>query len=242
MNRSLGLSIVDLISNGTISPQQGATLWAMVDEGHSFVVVAIPRFAGKSTLMDAVLGLTKPDFPIHRLSGKELEMERLKRDAKGGYLVVGEFSQAPVKTYIWGSPVRKVFDTLTAGYSLAAALHASGLQETFSVICEGNGVSDEHASLVKFMLYIRRFGEGDEDFWRRLSGIYEIDDVSGGKPTARLLHGWDEAKDQFYQAETSQLIKDSVEEITRRELILLDAVECAKTDPTDIAETIAKFY
>ena len=242
MNGPLGLSIIDLISNGTISPQQGATLWAMVDEGHSFIVVAIPRFAGKSTVMDAVLELTKPDCLIHRLSGKELEMERLKRDAKGGYLVVGEFSQAPVKTYIWGSPVRKVFDTLTAGYSLAAALHASGLQEAFSVICEGNGVSDEHASLVKFMLYIRRFGEGDESFWRRLAGIYEIDDVSGGNPMARLLHGWDETKDQFYQAQTSQLIKDSVEGIARRELILLDAVKCAKTGSANIARMISEFH
>jgi hypothetical protein len=94
------MSIVDLISNGTISPQQGATLWGIVDGGHSFIVVAT-CFVGKSTVMDAVLGLTKPNCLIHCLSGKELEMEQLKRDAKGGYFVVGEFSRLPLK-HIFG--------------------------------------------------------------------------------------------------------------------------------------------
>mgnify|MGYP004233726185 CR=1 FL=1 len=61
-------------------------------------------------------------------------MDKLKNAATGGYLVVGEFSKAPVPHYIWGAHVRLVFDTLSVGYSLATALHASGLEETFDVI------------------------------------------------------------------------------------------------------------
>ena len=63
------LSIADLIANGTLSAEQAATLWAMVEERRSFVVVAIPRFAGKTTTTNTILGLLSTDVPVHRLSG-----------------------------------------------------------------------------------------------------------------------------------------------------------------------------
>ena len=86
------LSIAGLIANGTLSAEQAATLWAMVEEQHSFVVVAIPRLAGKSTTMNAILGLLSPAVPVHRLSGDEAEMAKLKEEAKGGYLVASEMA------------------------------------------------------------------------------------------------------------------------------------------------------
>jgi len=132
------VTIVDLIRNRTLTAQMSATLWAAVDRGLSLVVVAIPRFAGKTTTTNAVLSLLRPDVLVHHLSGEETEMDSLKDAAGGGYLVVGEFSQAPTCHFIWGAPVQRVFDTLTAGYSLATALHAPGLEETFDVICQGN--------------------------------------------------------------------------------------------------------
>ena len=118
------LSIADLIANGTLSADQAATLWAMVEEQHSFVVVAIPRLAGKSTTMDAILGLLSPTVPVHRLSGDEAEMARLKAEAKGGYLIASEISPGPVHDYLWGAPVLRLFDTLTFGSSLPTAMAA----------------------------------------------------------------------------------------------------------------------
>ena len=238
---SSGLSIADLIANGTLSAEQAATLWAMVEERHSFVVVAIPRFAGKSTTMDAVLGLLTADVPVHRLSGDEAEMDRLKQQATGGYLVVGEFSEAPVAHYIWGAPVRRVFDTLTAGYSLATALHAPSLDEAFDAICKGNGVSDEAVSRIDFMLYIRRFGDDEDTFWRRLAEIHEIDSVSGGRPSGRLLHRWDEAGDRFDAVESSRSLMADAADLARRASLLRELISSGRTSPDHVAKLVADY-
>jgi len=56
-NQSQVPTILDLIANGTMSAEMAATLWATVDEGRSFVVVAIPRLAGKSTVANAIGGI-----------------------------------------------------------------------------------------------------------------------------------------------------------------------------------------
>ena len=118
------VTIIDLIRNGTLTAEMAATLWAAVDRGLSLVVVAIPRLAGKTTTTDALMSLLPPEVPVHYLSGEEAEMDSLKKAATGGYLVVGEFSPGGIPCYIWGAPVRRVFDTMTGGYSLAVALLA----------------------------------------------------------------------------------------------------------------------
>ena len=234
-------TILDLIRNGTLSPEMAATLWAAMDERHSIVTVAIPRFAGKTTMTNAILSLLPPEVSIHRLNGDEAEMDRLKEAATGGYLVVGEFSQAPVPTYIWGAPVRRVFDTLTAGYSLAVALHAPGLQETFDAICRGNGITDDQASRIGLMLYIRLFGDDPYTFWRRLAEVHEIDRVEGGRPIGRLLQRWVEGEDRFESVETPQRIQASAQDMAIRAALLNDMVESGRTTAPDLARMVAEY-
>ncbi len=237
LNQGQVPTILDLIANDTMSAEMAATLWATVDEGRSFVVVAIPRLAGKSTVGNAMLALLPPEVPVHRLSGEEDEINRLKVEAAGGYLVVGEFSQAPVPTYIWGSPVRRVFDTLTAGYSLATALHAPGFQETFEAICQGNGVTDERASTIGLMVYLRRFGE-DPEFWRRTAEIHEVDGVEGGVAHGRLLHRWVEEEDRFELVERPTTIRAS--DLEARAARLNERVASGHTSADDVARMVAE--
>ncbi|HWO72088.1 MAG TPA: hypothetical protein VNN21_00855, partial [Dehalococcoidia bacterium] len=90
------ITIADLVANGTMNAEMAAILWAAVDEQKSFLTVAIPRFAGKTTTSNAVLALRPPDMPIHHVAGEPEVMERLKRERRGGYLVVAEFAYAPV--------------------------------------------------------------------------------------------------------------------------------------------------
>ena len=236
-NQSQAPTILDLIVNGTMSAEMAATLWATVDEGRSFVVAAIPRLAGKSTVGNAALAMLPPDVPVHRLSGEEEEMGRLKDDATGGYLVVGEFSQGPVPGYIWGSPVRRVFDTMTAGYSLATTLHAPGLTETFGEICQGCGVTDERASNIGLMVYLLRFGD-DPDFWRRAAEIHEVDDVEGGVPRGRLLHRWVEEDDRFEVVERPRTIRAN--DLEARTARLNAQVESRRTTAEDVARMVAE--
>lgn len=235
------LTILSLIANNTLSSEVAATLWAAVERRLSFVVVAIPRLAGKTTLLNAMLGLLPPHVPVHRLSGEEEEMARLKSAATGGYLVVGEFSQAPVPTYIWGPPVRRVFDTMSAGYSLATALHAPGLDETFDVICRGNGVGDEAASGINFVLYVRRFGDEPENFWRRLAEVHEVERVEGGRPRGRLLHRWQEQGDRFESVERPRLLQADPEELRERATRLGQLAASGRAALSDVGELIAQW-
>ncbi len=235
-------TILDLIRNGTMSAEMAATLWAAVDQRLSFVTVAIPRLAGKTTTTNAILALLPPDVPVHRLSGDEAEMVRLKKAATGGYLVVGEFAQAPVPTYIWGAPVRRIFDTMTAGYSLAVALHAPSLQETFDAICLGNGVTDEQASRIGMMLYIRRFGEDPATFWRRLSEVHEIDHVQAGRPAGRLLYRWVEKDDRFELVNAPRKVNASPVELAARMALLREMVDARRTTAADVASMVAEYH
>lgn len=235
-------TILDLIRNGTMSADMAATLWAAVDQRLSFVTVAIPRLAGKTTVTNAILALLPPDVPVHRLSGQEEEMLRLRRAATGGYLVVGEFSQAPVPTYIWGAPVRRVFDTMMAGYSLAVALHAPSLQETFDAICLGNGITDEQASRMGMMLYIRRFGDDPATFWRRLAEVNEVEGVQRGRPAGRLLHRWVESEDRFEVVEAPRKVQATPAELAARSARLRKMVEAGHTTAADVARMVVEHH
>jgi len=235
-------TILDLIGNGTLSARMAATLWAAMDKGLSMVVVAVPRFAGKTTTTNGILSLLHPDVPVHRLSGDEAEMDRLKEAATGGYLVVGEFSQAPVSHYIWGAPVRRVFDTLTAGYSLATALHAPGLEEAFDVICQANGITDQQASRIDLMLYIRRFGDDLDNFWRRLAEVHEIDHVERGKPHGRLLYRWVEEEDRFEAVEQARFLQGQANEVERRAALLEELARAGRTSSEDVGRLVSDYH
>ena len=45
-----GLTLADLVTNRTMSPEMAATLAAAAEERRSLLAVAIPRGAGKSTV------------------------------------------------------------------------------------------------------------------------------------------------------------------------------------------------
>ncbi|MCH7579902.1 MAG: hypothetical protein IIB22_06620 [Chloroflexi bacterium] len=235
------ITIAELVRNGTMSAEMAATLWAAVDEGRSFLTVAIPRFAGKSTLSNAVLALRPPDVPLHLVDGSPELMQRLTQERLGGYLVVAEFSQAPVPGYIWGEPVRRVFDTLGAGYSLQAALHAPGVEEAIRAVTEGNGVSDELASAFELVLYIERFGDDEESFWRRLAEVYEVDRVRGGRPEGRTLFRWQADADRFDTVEAPRGFALGLDEIEARAAVIADLVSSGHTTESDVAAAVAAY-
>ena len=235
------ITIAELVRNGTMSAEMAATLWAAVDEQRSFLTVAIPRFAGKSTVSNAVLALRPPEVPLHHVDGSPERMAALERDRLGGYLVVAEFSQAPVPDYIWGEPVRRVFETLAAGYSLQAALHAPGVDEAIAVVTEENGVSDELASAFDLVLYIERFGEDEDTFWRRLKHVYEVDRVVDGKPEGRLLFRWTADGDRFEGVEAPRGFARDGSEIESRAAVIAGLAEGGRTGAPDVAAALATY-
>ena len=81
------------------------------------------------------------------------------------------------------------------GYSLQTALHAPGVEAGMLEVTHGNGVSDEQASTFKLVIYIERFGYGYQSFSRRVTDLFEVEDVRTGVRDGRSLFRWREADD-----------------------------------------------
>ncbi len=235
------ITIAELVRNGTMSAEIAATLWAAVDQRASFLTVALPRLAGKTTTSNAVLTLKPPDVGLHHVVGDRDEMERLKRERLGGYLVVAEFSQAPVPGYIWGEPVRRVFDALSAGYSLQAALHAPSAEDGVLEVTAGNGVPDDQASALKLVIYIELYGNDPSSFWRRVVQLYEIERVENGRPVGRDLFRWRRDGDRFEQLAMPARFRTEANDLRRRASVIAALAESGKTTPADVAAAIEAF-
>lgn len=195
------LSLAHLIANRTLSAEMAATLAAAAKERRSLLFVAIPRMAGKSTVMQASLQYAPAGTPLHPLSTAAGNLG-IPAQGDGGYLVVSEISPAGFADYLWGADARAVFAALDRGFSLATALHASGVDEAFEVLTLGNGIPKEQAARIDLVVYIRSIGPWSRPSRRVVEEIAETDGVHAAG--ARLLHRWSESDDRFEVIQASQ--------------------------------------
>ncbi|TAK79863.1 MAG: hypothetical protein EPO16_01180, partial [Dehalococcoidia bacterium] len=111
------LTLANLVANRTLSPEMAATVAAAAEARLSMLFVAIPRWAGKSTLMQAALQHVPADTPLHQLSAAVEPDLGIPAARDGGYLVVSEVSPAGFAEYLWDADVRRVFAALGRGFS-----------------------------------------------------------------------------------------------------------------------------
>lgn len=197
------LTLTDLVGNRTLSPDMAVTLAAAVEERRSLLFVAIPRMAGKSTVMRAALQYAPTGMPLHILSASSGRGLGIPDAGDGGYLVVSEISPAGFDDYLWGADALRVFAAVGRGFSLVTALHAPGVEEAFEVITRYNGVPDNEAACIDLVVYIRSLGRWFDPQRRVVAAIHEINGVKSGRPDARLLHRWDERADRFEMVEAA---------------------------------------
>jgi len=192
------IGLPDLVRNRTMSPEIAATLAGVVEERRSFLVFAVPRLAGKTTVVEAMLARAGPDTPVRPVTGEPAEISRLRSGDGRGYVQIPEISTHPVRPgYIWGAAVRRVFGVLERGYALAAALHAPNAEEAFEQVSRGCEVPDDQASRIQLAVYLRSIGDWQAPTRRVVEAVHEVDGVRGGKPRLRALHTRDEAHDRF---------------------------------------------
>ena len=193
------LALDDLVANGTMSAEIASTLGATAHGRLSFLVVAVPRLAGKSTVLAAMLAQAPEAAPVTTFGDDGVDIDALAAASAGGYLVIPEISEYPVTAgYIWGAPVRGIFARIGAGVALAAALHAPGAEEAMEIVCRGNGVPDAQAARIAVVVYLRSLGrDWRQPTGRRVATVHEIGSVRDGRPGTRLLHRWDERTDRF---------------------------------------------
>lgn len=181
------VTLTDLVANHTMDEHIAALLWTIAEEKRSFVTAAVPRKAGKSTVLHAALQHVPQGTAVHALTGAIEEIKELAKAPDGGYLEVGEISTEPPSRYIWGEPVLALFEAVASGFSLATTLHAPGVNEVFRQICLDNGVTDASASVIEYVVHIELFGEDESSYWRRVSTVHEIRGVESGETAVHAV-------------------------------------------------------
>jgi hypothetical protein len=175
-----------------MSAEIAATLRDAVSARRSFLVMAVPRLAGKTTVTRAMLAELPRRTPVRAIGIDGDDIDTLLAEAAGGYIVIPEIAEGPwAPGYIRGAPVRRIFRGVGRGVSLATALHAPDPESAFEIICRDNAVPDADAAKISLVVYLRSLGTDWREPERRVvATIHAIDGVRDGVPQARLLHRW----------------------------------------------------
>jgi hypothetical protein len=193
-----GLRLDDLVANRTMSAEIAATLRDAARSHRSLLVLAIPRLAGKSTVLEAILEERPHSAPVRTLGRDGDDPAELVAASANGYVVIPEITQSgAMPGYVWGEPVRRIFAAAGGRVALAATLHADGPDDAFRQICGGCGVPDEDARKVSLVVYLRSIGAWEAPTRRVVQTVHALDGMSAGRPRTRLLHEWDEQHDRF---------------------------------------------
>ncbi len=185
------ITLTDMVANGSVTEEGADLLRRIAASGESFLVYALPRNAGKSTLTNAILAEVPADVPRHEFLGtREEVVERSADRERGGYLVVGEIGHRGRPGYLAGEEVERTFELVAAGYRLASSLHADSVAEVFDVLAR-NGISADAAAGVRYLVKVRGLGDLDDPSTRRV--VEHINEVTGfgiDGPAYSVLYQW----------------------------------------------------
>ena len=212
-------SIVELIRTGTLDAELAATLWVLIEGRVPLIVGALPRLAGKTTLLDALLMFLPRGVRTVELDGAMETFDWLPQAPELGWrrsasppvpehppvrpddtvLLIPELSDH-LPSYTWGNEARIAVRAASIGYGLAATMHADSLDDVFEQLRRPPILlGDDELSRLGVVLILRPFGDGV----RRVVAAHYV------RPTARDEHGhvqrlgpavlatWDRDHDRF---------------------------------------------
>lgn len=139
-----GLSIIDLVNSGTVDCKLAGLLWVLMEHRASVLVAAGPSFAGKTTLLHALLDFLPPDQQKIPLRGyyEDFQFADSSRPEKT-YMIVEEFSRHGFFEfdYLWGAKAVRAFELVSQGYGLGATLHARASEEVVYILHRALGLT-----------------------------------------------------------------------------------------------------
>ncbi|OGO22439.1 MAG: hypothetical protein A2144_04315 [Chloroflexi bacterium RBG_16_50_9] len=128
------LSILDVVKFGTIDYKLAGLLWLLMEHRASALVAAGPIWAGKTTLLHALLDFLPPELEQVCLRGYEEDFKYLgNAKPENTYLITEEISNHSYE-YLWGYQVIKAFELLPKGYALGGTTHARNIREVAYVL------------------------------------------------------------------------------------------------------------
>ncbi len=128
------LSVIDLVDAGTLDYKTVGLLWLLMERRASLLVAAGPSFAGKSTLLHALLDFLPPDIEQVALRGyaEDFKLTGIGRPEKT-FLVTEEISNHSYE-YLWGRQVVRALELIPGGYALGGTIHARNIKEVAYVL------------------------------------------------------------------------------------------------------------
>jgi hypothetical protein len=128
------LSILDVVKFGTIDFKLAGLLWLLMEHRASVMVAAGPIWAGKTTLLHALLDFLPPEIEQVTLRGYDEDFKSLGSDKpENTYLITEEISNHSYE-YLWGYQVIKAFECIPRGYALGGTTHARNIREVAHVL------------------------------------------------------------------------------------------------------------
>jgi hypothetical protein len=142
-NRGDSLSILDLVDSGTVDCKLAALLWLLMEYRASVMVASGPVFAGKTTLLHALMDFLPPGVQQISLKGYYEDFQFLdysKPDKT--YLIAEEISNHAFFNfeYLWGVKAVRAFRLLSKGYALGATMHARSSEEVIYILHRAVGL------------------------------------------------------------------------------------------------------
>ncbi|MFW5985051.1 MAG: hypothetical protein ACOCQ1_02125 [Halanaerobiaceae bacterium] len=187
------LSIVDLLSAGTLNLEMAAFLLYSQLENKSFLTAANPSGTGKTTLMGAMLNLLKPGIKIKTLTGKP-DNTLKKADLKEVRFLIHELGQGPYYSYLWGQEAAQFF-RLGQKSSLASCIHADTLAELKNIVFQPPiSISQKELANIDLILFMCRERGGVFSSRRRVTNIYAY---FSPQNEYKSLFEWDKESDSF---------------------------------------------
>lgn len=182
------ITLEDMVQLQSITPEGRQVLAAIGAARASFIVYALPRNAGKSTLTEAILQAAPPGTPVETFFGTAREVEELAARPPG-YVLVPEIGHRGRPGYLVGEEVVRAFDLVSRGWSLASSLHADSVEEAFAVLAR-QGVGDATGA-IRYLAKVQALGDPNQPDTRRVvAAVHEVHGLRGGKPETTLRYRW----------------------------------------------------
>ncbi len=200
------LSVLDLVNFGTLDLRVAGLLWLLMDHRASMLACAGPNFAGKTTMLNVLLGFLRPEVKQVRMQGEYEEFAFLKDSVPANtYLVAEEFSDYNNYEYVWGDAGRKAFELLTQGYGLGGTLHARSAREAVYILHDYLEVPIEHLARLDALVVIRPVaGRVYGNVLRRVESVSLLGQSEQGL-SLEVIAGRDKTGEKLIIGEDAQL-------------------------------------
>lgn len=179
-------SLDEMVRAGSVTEEGAGLLRTIGAEGHSFIVYSLPRSAGKSTLVEAILA-EAAGHPRTEFLGTEEEVGRLSVLPNKGYLVVAEMGHRGRPGYLAQEEVVRAFRLARDGFSLATSLHADTLEGALDVLAR-NGVTGSEVAAVRYWVKVQPLGDPQDPTTPRVIEAIDVLAPVAGLPRATNLY------------------------------------------------------